>query len=360
MKKLLTLCVIAVSVFATGCTDTPQPSDNYRWEDKTTHLNTRIVPADSDLLRTGGMAIMNDDFLLYNISQPDLFSYYILRNDSLIFLAPVQKRGQGPYEAISSRAVYLEACDKLYLIDQQSKEKAYGISLVDSTNLTDVKTWSTLKLPTTNSLFSIIPTGCDDTFIAQVLDNKEHMFCRFKAGDSTITPLALPYPETGVACPEITLGTAFIGTLQKRPRHEEYVFSAQNSRYVMIFTLKDNVPENIRLLYDAVPKFTMAADGFNIKLSPDALSGFYVQATTDYIYLTPRNHRKIDAKALEGHPAFATTFETFVFDWNGEPVKRILLDKPVKYITVDNRGDYLYARHTDSTSWEDHIVRVKL
>lgn len=360
MKFHILLCISAISAFATGCAHSPRQPDDYRWEGKTTRLDTRIVPADSALFRTGGMEIMDNGILMYNVSQPDNFSYYILRNDSLIFSAPVQKKGKGPYEAIFSRAIRLEDCDKLYLIDQQSNEKAYGIDLGEPDGMTDVKTWSTLSLPTTDPLFSIVPTGCDDTFMAQILNDKEHMFGYFKAGDSVVTPIAFPYPDAGVACPEITLGTAFIGTLQKRPEYNEYVFSAQNSRYVMIFSLQDSIPGNVKLLYDAVPQFALAADGINPRISGETLSGFYVQATREYIYLTPRNHRDKDAEALEGHPSFGTAFEILVFDWNGEPVKRILLDRPVKNVTVDSWNDYMYARHTDSTSWEDHIVRVKL
>lgn len=359
MKYLCFINIISAVWLCFGCS-TPQRQSMYQWDDMTEKVCFSIIPADSTLIRTGGMEIMGNRFLFYNISQPDIFSLYQLRNDSLIFVSQVQKRGRGPYEALSSRAVFMPQCTTVFLIDQQTRQKAYKIPLTDTVNLQDISKWQTLTLPATQPLMSILPTGCDGTFIAQILNDRRHMFGVFKDNDSTITPLEISYPETGIECPEISLGTAFLGTLQKRPEHNEYVFSAQNSRYVMIFSLKDTIPKNIKLLYDAVPQFTVTTDGINVKMSSDALSGFYVQGTRDYIYLTPRNHRKKDMEALEGQPSFGTAYETFVFDWNGKPVKRILTDKPVKSVTVDNMDTYLYAKHTDSTTFEDRIVRGKL
>lgn len=359
MKNLYYINIISAVWLCFGCS-TPQHQPQYQWDGMTEEVCCSILPADSTLIRTGGMEIMDNRFLFYNISQPEIFSLYQLQNDSLIFVSQLQKRGRGPYEALAGRAVFMPECRAVFLIDQQTRQKVYKIPLTDTDNLPDISKWQTFTLSVSQPLMSILPTDCNGTFIAQILDDRKHMFGVFTDKDSTITPLEIPYPEIDIQCPEISLGTAFLGTIQKRPGHEEYVFSTQNSRYVIIFTLKDNIPENIQVLYDAMPQFTMAEDGINIRNSSEALSGFYVQGTANYIYLTPRNHREKDAKSLKGGPSFGTSYETFVFDWTGKPVKRILTDKPVKAVTIDNTDTYLYAKYTDSTSFEDHIVRAGL
>lgn len=337
-----------------------QPLASYHWDDKTQLIVTSAVPCDSSVLLTGGMEMMDGCCLMYNIRQSDLFSFYRLRNDSLIFISQLQKRGRGPYEALAGRAVFMPECNSLYLIDQQTRQKAFRIDLNTVTGLSDVNTWETLVLPANQNLMSIIPVDCEGNFTAQILDDREHMFGIFKAGDSTVAKLEIPYPETDVSCPDISLGTASLGTIRKRPGEQEYVFSAQNSRYVMLFTVKNGKADNLRLLYDTPAQFTLASDGINIRMSGESPSGFYVHATKRYIYLTPRNHRKADKETLDHSPAFGSAYETFVFDWDGKPVKKILADKPLKSVTVTGDDLFLYAKYADPETLEESIVRGSL
>lgn len=303
---------------------------------------------------------MDSRFLMYNIRQSDLFSYYRLRNDTLIFISQVQKRGRGPYEALAGQAVFMPECNSLYLIDPQTRQKAFRVDLNLENGLSDINTWETFVLPTAQNLMSIIPADCEGNFIAQILDNREHMFGIFQAGEATVSPLDIPYPKTDVTCPDITLGTAFLGTLRKRPEKEEYVFSAQNSRYVMLFSVKNGKANNIRYLYNALPQFTLAADGINTRMSGENPSGFYVQATKKYIYLIPRNHREADREMLDHSPAFGSAYETFVFDWDGKPIKKILADKPLKSVTVTGDDLFLYAKYVDPKTLVESIVRGSL
>lgn len=361
MKSLAkpSLYVAAGVALWAGCSTRPTATD-YDWSDRTEYRTLSTVPNNGEYLASGGMEIAGDYFLMYNSSQPTLFDCYRLRNDSLRFVAHVQRRGKGPYEAIFSRAVYRPECRKLYLVDQQSREKAYAVSLDDPDDLTDVGSWQTLELPATGALFSIIPTDCSGGFAAQTIDDKEHMFGIFRAGDSTVAPIPIPYPEVGTSCSAHSLGVAFIGTLVKQPGGRKYAFSAQNARYVLLFGLNGDKPEQATRIYETLPEFKMAADGINIQRSADVLSGFYIQATEKFIYLTPRNHKDNDAAALTGHPPFGTSYETLVFDWEGRPVKKILFDKPAQCITVDNENRYLYATYADTGSLTEYVVRTEL
>lgn len=358
LSKPLLYIVTSMGIWA-GCSSQPTSCD-YDWTDKTEHKILTVVPTDREYLACGGMEIAGDYFLMYNSGQQTLFDCYRLQNDSLFFVTSVQQKGKGPYESLFSRAVYLPECRKLYLIDQQNQEKAYAISMDDPNNLTETKSWQILALPTTHTLFSVIPSDCSGNFAAQTIEDREHMFGLFHIGDSTVTPIPIPYPETGVNCPTHSLGVAFIGTLIKQPEGKKYAFSAQNARYVLLFELNDSNPEQVTRIYETLPEFTVATDGINIQKSPDAVSGFYLQVTQDYIYLTPRNHTENDTETITGQPPFGTTYETLAFDWNGRPVKKILLDKPVQCITVDNENRYLYAKYTDVTSLEEYIVRTEL
>lgn len=361
MKNFLYSGMLVVTVLFSRCGNIPESAGmDSLWDDRTVEVATSTVPCDDEALLTGGMEISGDRVVMYNISQPDLFGCFRLRNDSLVFVAPLQKRGNGPYETLMSQAVFMPECDGLFLIDRQTGRKAFRIDSADPEKWSDVKSWRAFELPNKPNLMSIVPTDCSGGFIAQLLDDRRHMFCTFRSGDSTVAPLSIPYPEASEGCPDISLGIACRGTLQKRPGSQEYVFSAQNSRYVVVFSLKEGQAADIRLLYDTPPQFTLASDGINPRISGETLSGFYVQATRKYIYLTPRNHRDADTKALERSPAFGTAYETFVFDWEGNPVRKILADKPLQTVAFTDDDRFLYAKTADPQQSDECLVRGRI
>lgn len=217
MKNFLYPGMLVVTVLFSRCGNIPESAGtDSLWDDRTVEVATSTVPCDDEALLTGGMEISGDRVVMYNISQPDLFGCFRLRNDSLVFVAPLQKRGNGPYEALMSQAVFMPECDGLFLIDRQTGRKAFRIDSADPEKWSDVKSWRAFELPNKPNLMSIVPTDCSGGFIAQLLDDRRHMFCTFRSGDSTVAPLSIPYPEVSEGCPDISLGIACRGTLQKR------------------------------------------------------------------------------------------------------------------------------------------------
>lgn len=52
--------------------------------------------------------------------------------------------------------------------------------------------------------------------------------------------------------------------------------------------------------------------------------------------------------------------EVYLCDWNGNPVHKYLLDRPVCYIQPDTDDEWLYAFYLHPESFEPEMVRFKL
>ena len=136
---------------------------------------------------------------------------------------------------------------------------------------------------------------------------------------------------------------AFQGTLQRRPDGGAFFFVAMSSEIFEIIEVDKN--DNVRKVFKyhgRMAQFLPEGDGFNRTSVAIHRSSrmFFIDATAtnNYIYLLYSN------KIIEdGFHSARQSNQVLVFDWQGNPITRLLLDIEVSVIAVSENDEYLFA-----------------
>lgn len=136
------------------------------------------------------------------------------------------------------------------------------------------------------------------------------------------------------------------GRLTKAPNANKYAYFISNSSNIDFFEVQENRIKPIKLLRERDPQYSPAQENNMKMVFPDRSSSIgYIDITScdQYVY------------ALHSEKTIENTYSSniiYVFDWNGNPVKKYYLPKEAYYITVDNSGKHLYtAIKDDDFGW---------
>ena len=152
--------------------------------------------------------------------------------------------------------------------------------------------------------------------------------------------------------PNYDLAMGFQGTLAPSPDGHYALYSGSHHGVLKFFSFNGNNPQKIKEYVIAFPKFTSRSNP-NILLyavgpSNESIGGTISVAVSDdsYYVLFSQQPREYKSNII------------YVFDFQGEPVKKILLDEPVNKIVYSKEDNSLFAYR--ETEEDPRIDLIKL
>lgn len=136
-------------------------------------------------------------------------------------------------------------------------------------------------------------------------------------------------------------GMAYQGVFRSNLSKDKFVYAANSADILYFYNI---TPEDISIVckYEYnYPEYMTRVQGDSraTPMSPTNNRTFVDVATSDkYVYLlySGRNFKEVGLKAFEGSTIY-------VFDWEGNPIQKYILDIPITYLCVNPKDTELFA-----------------
>lgn len=321
----------------------------------TTHIGMRIrlIAKDKLIISCNGN---NFQYIIYQIN-----------NDSLNYLGHFLSLGNGPYEMNISEINYDSDKDRLCLYAPHNFEnKLFYIPFDNYNKLFNTYTWNKKSLPDVISRSEM--EFINDTTFLMLNGNKENKFfsLSYLGKDDYYKCLDLTYPKLNEELASFNKSILFSGVLKKQPDGNSYLYSSESSKLSFIFNITNDSITNLKYLSNIIPNIKVDATGKDYTRDGDTEDGcIYLDVTKSYIYMGYNNvlleHIRNNIPFKDEYP-FYFFDKINVFDWNGNFIKRLVLDKPISYFVVTPDDSIIYAStfsFSDDTV-TDEIVKIQL
>lgn len=292
---------------------------------------------------------------------------YQINNDNLIYLGHFLSRGNGPYEINIPEIKYdsYKDCLRVYA-PYNSENKLFHIPFNNYSNLFTPSTWNKAALPHVPSRVDMEFIN-DSTFL-MLSGNKEHKFfsLSYLGKDKYYKCLNLTYPKLNEEITSYKKSILFSGVLKKQPAGDSYLYSSESSKLSFIFNIINDSITNIKYLSNVIPNIKLDATGKDYTRDGDTEDGcIYLDVTESYIYI---GYNNVTLEQIRNNMPFKDEYPCSffdrinVFDWNGNFIKRLILDKPISNFVVTPDNDAIYANtfNFSGDNVTDEIVKINL
>lgn len=334
-----------------------------RWDGiPATELTGERVGWDKPVFQEGEFLFAEDRMILENDDAEQLFRVYRISRDSLLYAGSFLYQGRGPFELNTAEHFYDPLSRTLTLVGYNFMGKSIGIPLRPIENVFDYTTWNVCdysELPPLMA-YRIFPVS-DSIYITQPFDGRNSLFALYNIRTGNLKHLDMPYPDNNESVPLSQRAEAYIGHIRKHPLENRFVYSNSNSKLVILFDLDDDTVSRISMPFRQIPEY-VASGRDKVRFTANHDNGYQVVVTGSRIYCAdPRIDRMKREESIERNGFDAGYVrEIYAMDWEGNPVARYRLDRPVCYVQPSPDDRYLYAFCTDKESLDSHIVRFSL
>ncbi|MDD2292583.1 MAG: BF3164 family lipoprotein [Bacteroidales bacterium] len=351
MRKLIIFLLIISALSACSSKD----ADN-RWRDKIQKAESKVGYIDTAFLGTLYRTVpLTNDFIavgIYN-DKDHCDALLEMRNDSLIQISKFAPRGRGGQELISCQIVRDLTTGYYYLCDiTNGQSKIIKTNTDDVAQLVNQENWQVFDVRELQHYFVAYPL---DNQSLSFLIGSEHSNPKRKSNSiysrldsSGITPLSIQYPknETNIKNKEALV---YSGRVHQNPsRLNRFAYIANNIRFMHIFEYADGDVHLIKEMYNVPAKYSLRKDGLNIRFDDDSYIGVlsaYVTGKYVYVLMNDLIYDEVHDETIvlrHGAPARYSN-NVYVFDWDGNDVKKIVLDKYITTFVVNHDDSKLYG-----------------
>lgn len=293
---------------------------------------------------------------------------YELEGDSLKFKTSYLKKGDGPREVQSSIEFSRMNDGRFVAIEGIGSQKIFVSHTSDIAELEDASTWNLSVRPKQESkfFFQRLQPINDTLLIGAIMGDCPSKFASCNLNTGEMVPLNYTYPAILDNLSDFEKSFAYEGFLYKKPDENKYVFTSYTGLYSFIFDCDGKKIENLRHIFNKPAAYESRGNGKRPGLV-DGKSEYVCSSphvTERNLYYSSRRATaedvfKLDTK-FDGYPCYYTK-EILVFDWEGKPYKKYVLDKPIHNFFVDESASMLYGLSSDSPdSEEEYIVGYKM
>lgn len=352
MKRNILYSILYLALlFIISCTSADKEVivfETVRFENELSITGEPIGPINAFL--RSQKAIMIDSFLIVVDTErtPYAISLINSNNDSTVY--HIAHKGQGPTELISATDIAADANNKraFWAIDVMSQ--SYSMYLIDSIMAGNLKPIKRIK-PRNHNLFM-------DDFVV----TKDHIVCNgsisraqvsflsLKNGalehESDKIPIEIEYPKS---ITDSHLSHAYTGSHAIKPDCSRIVAATSFGDYLSIYDSSGLLLKTLRTPEKLEPKFSAYPNGL-VGYTETKYGYLDITCTNSYIFA------QYAGKSHAGDIEYTSKF-VHVFTWEGEPVARLLLDRYVLGICVDEQTNTLYALELYA---EQPIIKYKL
>ena len=187
----------------------------------------------------------------------------------------------------------------------------------------------------------------DSTFVGSGTYESRYQYLLFDKNSRVLDYGIDVYNSTDSLFDIYTRYLANQGDLVMNPKKKEFASSVNFSSNIDFFEIVNNkikVKKSLRL-GDPISKPFVGGGGtiFSVDLTEDTQIGYInLSATTQYVYALYSDKKVYEASRKSNI--------VLVFDWNGNPVKKYVLDTDAYYIAVDEVQQNIYAAVKNSES----------
>lgn len=310
------------------------------------------------VLTLGERIVMQNPFRLNKCYSVCRFS-----GDSLVKEGEFLMRGRGPLEMMIPQGVFDPEAERLTVFGLYNGEnRMLRIGLGD---LYDPSQWEYGTLDFLEGYQLESPCRLTDTAFLTIGHTVESFspFSILDPGGERVTPLDFRFPEPPLDLPASQQAIFWTGWLHRHPQRSRFLYSSQNFRYLLVFDVtEDGRVEVVRRLYDKMPEAHPSGDpGHQFDMDDSCPHGFFPLAVDDrFIYVgymqDTYGEQRERVRAGDLRQLFPSRIN--VYDWDGNFVRRLVLDRPVGPMVVhDGR---LIAWSVDPETAEEMLVSYTL
>ena len=358
-----------IAVLAILCSCTPSKTnegyEDYDWTALEKRLENPIkIPIDTMLDVSMKMRTLGDKVLM---ECPYRQVLYELKDNRLQYKNVFIKEGQGPLEVLTGANVNRMNDGRFVAIEPGGSKKIFVSRTADEKELEDISTWhSFIRQDEVTEYFcqTLLPIN-DTLLLGSALGNCPSKFVVNNLNTGESVPLNYSFPEVLDNLADFAKTFALDGRMYKKPDENKYVYYCLTGLYSFIFDYQDGKMENMKYIFNQPAAYESRGE----KARPRLCDGKSVYAADCYvakehIYYSNRRATVEDVFKLEttfeGYPYYYTR-EFIVFDWNGKPVRKYVLDRMVSDFFVDEDESIFYGMTIDSPdSEEEYLVAYKL
>lgn len=321
----LALLIVVLS----SCTSNRTPNLNTMFEQQT---SARVVQLEypSEQVTSTIMQFMadNNKIIITDVFGEHLFNTYTTQPPYQY--KPAVLRGRGTNEAIQAISVSISN-DTLYFL---TPDKKYNmIASMD----TPTPTITPINEIRGENLYLTITKGHKGYIATGVFSDSDAQFASLN-DDFSVNYYFDSYPEYPTANhPTADLAFGIQGQIKHITQKQSFIYTSHISAVIKFFGYKNGKYEKVNEYLFHKPSFeNINSKGQTIAYSKDNINGV-LSSTSDknyyYLLFDPREfgNRERNSDAI------------YVFDTEGNPVKKIGLDLPVEFIAYDNTSDRMFA-----------------
>ena len=364
MRTKSFLLLISVTTFMYGCSGS-EKEQGVIWDEK------NLV----------GERMYTDPMLLSRFTQPHIFGEYVvsgsnsggycftlskIQSDSIIYNTDFLSRGRGPKEMFIPNLRKHSINGEYFFYDVNN-----GLGRIIMTNTDDIRdihdasNWEELdNIGEIKDVMGLSPLDTNYSSFLTLMpfgNSSNAMF--YKATRDSITPLNFNFPKNELGEENIyARHIAYTGLLKKHPEENKYVYFGDQNRHMHIFSFNSDSIKTISEPYTLYPHYILSADGYYPKFPKEYYTGHHgVVVTKKYIYvlINDTQIQHVGVALPNGLPwDYANT--VYMFDWDGTPINKLILDVYVYYLFGDMDDQYLYGKNDYVDEQATTIYRFKL
>ena len=318
-------------------------SDFFSTQDfvETQRLTGKEVKFDKPLLRPVRIDLVDSTLVFQNINTDKHFQKYNINTRKLINYCI--KFGSGPEEMLYPKGIQI--IDSIIWICDVSRRKMYAYQKYDFCNNPSPKSIQTINF---SEQFNQVK-WLDDTFVSTVLSpNKQRL--SFYQMDGSLLKSSGNFPEFGEKLTQIETIESFLCNISVSPQNGRICLSYNRTDLIEFY---DSSGEFIKRIHGPDHFFPLVVEekkgnGVGIRSIDGKTRDAYFSpvVTKDHIFLL-YSGRFFDSKNMDG---LYLVNQILVFDWNGKPLKRYLLDVAIFWFTLDEKQNKIYGL-TDSPDY---------
>lgn len=225
-------------------------------------------------------------------------------------------------------------------------------------SIKDTKMWkkySLLDLPSFRCVFKSFVSLSDTTILVpgSCYDNIGHLLSIIDYENQIVTPLDY-WPADGVEGDSLAKHSVYTDNCRIfRNNRKQYLYKCGEERFAFVFSIEHNRIKVHKELYSMYPNYICRNDG-NYDITKRSGNFLYIDATNEYIYAFLQ-------ELIQNNRSYSRSGNIIeVFDWDGNLVKRIKLDKKGDQIKVNKENDILYLFTTNDESGEEEIWMYRM
>lgn len=329
-----------------------------------------IIVPENPLISETTFNLINDEYLFCTnvYYQDEVLHAYKLKNDTLNYIGKVTQKGEGPLEMVGTSLINKLPNKNLLLTTENGyNPKTFRLQDDDFSKITKLDTWELIKFPKNDigtMVEHMIPLN-DSRILVKVIGNVPAPFAYYNTGDSTLT--YFPYPDsidTKTKTKNMAQRTImYTGRIFKHPTKDRIVRTCQMGTFACILDIKGEDIEFVNHIYNNPPEYALDKDGFNAHPKNSNKLGFNCIALTEkYIYIKLNDYtlNDIDSEDINNGYPLSFSKQIYVFDWEGNPIKKYNFDKYIYKFVVDSNDMYLLTQTIDLTDSNCSLIKYEL